>query len=76
MDLFVLLNMQEGQRFDKVAQEYSEDKAKGASFRTLPLMTVSDVLTLNLQRVVALDGWLEAPWSYVLGPKPLSQKLT
>lgn len=28
---------QEGQRFDKVAQEYSEDKAKGAHFPQLPI---------------------------------------
>lgn len=51
-----LKTCQEGQRFDKVAQEYSEDKAKGESRKQVNRR-------LNeLQREVRLGTCLEDPW--------------
>jgi len=52
--------MQEGQSFNKVASEYSEDKAKG----TLSLcFLASELLTQVDQLEVVLAGWSEVAWS-------------
>jgi len=63
---FGLLRCQAGERFDKVAQECSEDKAKGIDFNYSVFGVSYSKSSFSCKLVVVWVGWLADQWWYVL----------
>ncbi len=57
--------LQAGERFDKVAQEYSEDKAKGEA------LAILENDSKRMQLAAHWDGKLEVPWLGLSKKSPL-----